>query len=59
MGSFNDKYLSLLGYCAQAGSIPYGEIFGEHFGFVTIEEYLLYMDKLNDHWLQIITIQQL
>ena len=29
----------------QAGPIPYGEVFGEYFGFATIEEFISYMDQ--------------
>ena len=29
----------------QVGPIPYGEIFGETFGYATIEEFVSYMDR--------------
>lgn len=29
----------------QVGPIPYGEIFGEKFGYATIEEFVSYMDE--------------
>ena len=28
----------------QVGPIPYGEVFGERFGFATVKEFLAYMD---------------
>ena len=28
----------------QVGSIPYGEVFGERFGYASIQEFLSYMD---------------
>ena len=32
-----------------AGSIPYGEIFGEHFGVATIAEFLQYMEDYSKY----------
>ena len=29
----------------QVGSIPYGEVFGERFGYASIQEFLSYMDR--------------
>ena len=36
----------------QVGPIPYGEVFGENFGYATIEEFVSYMDqyRLSSSW---------
>ena len=31
--------------CIQVGSIPYGEVFGERYGYASIREFLSYMDR--------------
>lgn len=32
-------------WALQVGHIPYGEVFGERFGFATVKEFLAYMDN--------------
>ena len=38
-------HVQFLTSLVQVGPIPYGEVFGENFGYATIEEFISYMDQ--------------